>query len=294
VLRSLPHCGCPPEITLDDRTHSVIVRGSIEELEIAEKIVAELDRPSAETVTVYVTRGFGDAASLARLLQTLLRGPNPQRSPPPHFNDDVSHGVNREPHPAFVDVFYGAWLEGVCERGTTSKSKSVRGRIVPSIDDRALKQAGAWGPLLAKAHQPDAGWDWSEFVRQCDQDERACLGKFEAYTLRVRSEVEALMILETIKHRSRVGCLPLVYIEYLAVAPHNRLGVQEPRKYRHCGQAMLALVGMRSKALGYRGRFGLHSLSDAIPFYQGCGMTDHGADLAEVGLHYFEGRGRSV
>ena len=82
---------------------------------------------------------------------------------------------------------------------------------------------------------------------------------------------------------------PLVYIDYLEVAPWNRPDLGQQLHFRGVGTALLSAVVALSKEEDFRGRIGLHSLPQAEPFYQDrCGMTDLGPDAAYQGLRYFE------
>ncbi len=96
------------------------------------------------------------------------------------------------------------------------------------------------------------------------------------------------MILESEQHGSRITGHPLLYLEYLAVAPWNRPDVGRPRRFSGCGFSLLKFAAERSQALGYGGVLGLHALPGSHPFYSGAGMKDFGPDPQEDGLHYFE------
>jgi type II secretory pathway component GspD/PulD (secretin) len=63
------------EITADERTSRVIVRASKEYLAIMDQVIDELDADPTASMTTYVVQlRNGDAASLATMLQSLLRG----------------------------------------------------------------------------------------------------------------------------------------------------------------------------------------------------------------------------
>lgn len=81
---------------------------------------------------------------------------------------------------------------------------------------------------------------------------------------------------------------PLVYVEYLEVAPWNRPELGATPRLRGLGSALLTAAVMLSEAEGFRGRIGLHSLPQADDFYRRCGMTDLGLDPAYQNLRYFE------
>ena len=72
VLRSFRQNGFAPDIAVDLRTRCVVVRGAAEEMRFAERVIAELDAPTVETVT-FVVRGCADAETVARTLRELVR-----------------------------------------------------------------------------------------------------------------------------------------------------------------------------------------------------------------------------
>jgi hypothetical protein len=51
---------------------------------------------------------------------------------------------------------------------------------------------------------------------------------------------------------------------------------------------MLAAAITLSREESFSGRTGLHSLPQAVKFYENCGMTNLGADPTKQGLPYFE------
>jgi hypothetical protein len=82
---------------------------------------------------------------------------------------------------------------------------------------------------------------------------------------------------------------PLVYLDYLEVAPWNRPELGMPPRLRGVGTALVSAVVELSVDEGFKGRIGLHSLPQADDFYRKrCGMTDLGPDPAYQNLRYFE------
>jgi GNAT superfamily N-acetyltransferase len=81
---------------------------------------------------------------------------------------------------------------------------------------------------------------------------------------------------------------PLVYIDYLEVAPWNRPELGKAPRLRGVGSALLSAAVALSFDEGFRGRTGLHSLPQADDFYRRCGMTELGPDPAYQNLRYFE------
>lgn len=82
----------------------------------------------------------------------------------------------------------------------------------------------------------------------------------------------------------------LVYVEYLETAPWNRKElVDGDSRLSGCGSIMLRAAIELSRAEGFHGRIGLHSLPQANGFYANqVGMTDLGIDKDYQNLRYFE------
>jgi hypothetical protein len=82
---------------------------------------------------------------------------------------------------------------------------------------------------------------------------------------------------------------PLVYIDYLEVAPWNRPDSGRVPLYKGVGMALMSAAVAMSDHEGFKGRIGLHSLPQADTFYRKrCNMTDLGPDLEYQNLRYFE------
>lgn len=130
---------------------------------------------------------------------------------------------------------------------------------------------------------PDAHWDWRNKCAIAPNSNRKIFALLNA------DEVEAVMLLSFGKtSRDAENALPIVYIDYLAVAPWNRATIQNPLRFRKLGTVMLgAAVGI-SISMGLEGRCGLHSIPQAEGFYQLIGMNDFDIDPAYSSLRYFE------
>jgi hypothetical protein len=102
-------------------------------------------------------------------------------------------------------------------------------------------------------------------------------------------------MLETQQHRSaQVPHEPLVYVSALSVAPWNRKQIQNPPLFKRVGTLLLNFSRVRSLALGYKGRVGLHALPEAEGFYERRNMMRFGLpvenyiDPDDEPLTYFE------
>lgn len=83
---------------------------------------------------------------------------------------------------------------------------------------------------------------------------------------------------------------PLVYIDFLEVAPWNwnipDLG--QSGVFRRIGTLLLWRAVEQSIEEGFKGRVGLHALPQAARFYEGYGLTSLGNDAAKQNLMYYE------
>lgn len=105
---------------------------------------------------------------------------------------------------------------------------------------------------------------------------------------------QGLMLTKSASYFTRTGAdrgRPLVYVDYVEVAPWNwavsALG-QRPR-YRGIGSLLLAEAVRQSFAEGFHGRVGLHALPQSEGFYQSVfGFTPVEVDPDKQNLLYLE------
>jgi hypothetical protein len=72
---------------------------------------------------------------------------------------------------------------------------------------------------------------------------------------------------------------PIIYVEYLENAPWNQYQPDTPPRFQGVGSLLVEAAIAQSRADGFKGRIGLHSLPQSVGFYvKHCGMTDLGAD----------------
>lgn len=112
--------------------------------------------------------------------------------------------------------------------------------------------------------------------------------KRRVFSLLNAGEVEAAMLLLFDKTSRAPISLPIVYVDFVAIAPWNRKAFQNPQRFRHLGTVMLGAAVELSRTLGLDGRCGLHSLPQSEGFYRYIGMRDFGLDAAYSSLRYFE------
>jgi hypothetical protein len=139
-------------------------------------------------------------------------------------------------------------------------------------------------------------WDWAAKLRVgSGLDVGGPLSPYRLMGIRVRGEEhwQGLVLTTSIGHREKIGGRgrDILYIKYLETAPWNLVVETLGRTGRYGGvgpQLLRASIAL-SRALGLRGRVGLHALPQAERFYRDdCGMTDLDIDTACERLRYFE------
>jgi hypothetical protein len=130
-------------------------------------------------------------------------------------------------------------------------------------------------------------WDWPAKVAQVEG-----LLAFKGFCVVCAGMTQGLMRIDLNQtaRESRQAGMPLVYVDYLEVAPWNRADLGQAPRYSGVGTALVVAAVELSRQEGFKGRIGLHSLPQADRFYRDrCRMTDLGPDVAYPGrLRYFE------
>jgi hypothetical protein len=162
----------------------------------------------------------------------------------------------------------------------------VVGSLVPLTTKHLDDFATVWWERIQTSADEDQYWDW-------EQKQRIYLaGKikiYEGYAIEYEQLTQGMMLLQIKGYRSQVDLnSPLVYVHSLATAPWNRVSSRDLNGFRAVGGALLRFARLRSEALNYGGRVGLHSLPDAEVFYRKMGMIDGGSDSEKENLTYFE------
>ncbi|CAO4171712.1 GNAT family N-acetyltransferase [Methylorubrum populi] len=177
---------------------------------------------------------------------------------------------------------------------------SVEGELRDAIEQAQLIDwQTKWQPALitvlqelARKGVPPAQWPQSWHWNWAQKTARVQgLLAFRGFSVVAQGETQGLAQVDLTKSARAPGEAgkPLVYLDYLEVAPWNRpeLGLQ-PR-LRGVGTALITATVALSEDEGFKGRIGLHSLPQADDFYRHrCGMTDLGLDPGYQNLRYFE------
>ena len=128
-------------------------------------------------------------------------------------------------------------------------------------------------------------WDWSKKTARVQG-----LLAFRGFSVVAQGVTQGLAQVDLTKaarEASQAG-KPIVYLDYLEVAPWNRPEFGRVPRLRGVGSALLTAAVALSVEEGFKGRIGLHSLPQADAFYAKIGMTDLGQDSAYQNLRNFE------
>jgi hypothetical protein len=166
-----------------------------------------------------------------------------------------------------------------------------------------LEAQREWRALVVKAAQEllRAGADPEELPRHWHWDwtHKAAELRLLAitfYGVECGGKLQGLMKLDIVTHRCRLPeqrGQPLVYIDYLEVAPWNirslMRALQRTPEFGGVGTRLVEAAVRRSQEEGFQGRVGLHSLSTSERFYlEACGMLPGERDPAKQDLLWCE------
>ena len=177
---------------------------------------------------------------------------------------------------------------------------SVEAELRDAIEQAQLDDwQNKWQPMLfsvlaelARTGVPPAQWPQSWHWNWAQKTARVHgLLAFKGFSVTAQGETQGLAQVDLTKSAREANSLgkPLVYLDYLEVAPWNRPELGFTPRLRGVGTALVTAAVALSEEEGFKGRIGLHSLPQADNFYRRrCGMTDLGPDTAYQNLRYFE------
>jgi len=128
-------------------------------------------------------------------------------------------------------------------------------------------------------------WDWRGKGSLLRHPTYRCIG------IRCQGELQGIALVDADQHQARIEAdrgKPLLYIEFLEVAPWNNSQLVDRRRYTPVGPRLMEAVIRYSEAEGYHGRIGLHALPQSERFYDRCGMTRMDRDAKKENLVYYE------
>ena len=133
----------------------------------------------------------------------------------------------------------------------------------------------------------NGGWNWKRKAKLLP------LLSVRGFGIRIEDEWQGAALINIDEYSSRsksdVG-KPIVYLDYLEVAPANwpkRISRREP-EYLGCGSHLLRQVVFESVDEDYGGRIGLHSLDQSRTFYERHGMKLIEINAKKENLAYYE------
>ena len=179
----------------------------------------------------------------------------------------------------------GTFVQGTLHTELKPSDLTVLERSWGEARDRLLKDLEL--EQVPRAERPQSlHWDWRAKAGELKLLEAKCFGVLcdDAW--------QAAMLTRTASYLSKLDeskGKPLVYIEYLEVAPWNwkvkslnRFG-----EFGGLGRLLFRQAIVQSSQEGFTGRVGLHALPQAEPFYAGLGMRRLTLDVAKR-LPYYE------
>ncbi|QNP41726.1 GNAT family N-acetyltransferase [Lysobacter solisilvae (ex Woo and Kim 2020)] len=129
-------------------------------------------------------------------------------------------------------------------------------------------------------------WRWQRKV-----DAARNLLPYPTMAIECEGDAQGLMLLKTDGEFGRLPAQagkPLVYVVFLATAPWNLPAIVDRPRFRGVGHTLMRAAVELSQELGFKGRVGLHSLSQAEAFYERLGMTLLDRDIDKENLRYCE------
>lgn len=133
----------------------------------------------------------------------------------------------------------------------------------------------------------DLHWDWGE---KTDWSRRFLT--LQRFAMTCGGALQGLMLVNLTKLTARLPSQrgkDLAYIEFVSTAPWNRPEICGVQQFHGIGINMMRAAVELSRNEGFRGRVGLHSLSQAASFYrETCRMSELGIDPNYYDLLYFE------
>jgi hypothetical protein len=182
--------------------------------------------------------------------------------------------------------------------------EALEGELFDEITvEHFVETQSSWRPMVVEAAQAmhKAGgkleriprhwhWDWKS-----KEDELGVLA-FSFFGITCRGKLQGIMKLDMAGKSARLPVQrnkPIVYIDYLEVAPWNIREIAEALgqkpQFGAVGSRLIEAAVRKSIEEGFRGRVALHSLSTSERFYlKQCGMTEGDRDPDKQNLLWCE------
>jgi len=178
-----------------------------------------------------------------------------------------------------VEIYHGlSSLDNLAaDRAWAQSNANLLGEILEKVkagDDMDL--------LLSQVDIEDKHWEWVRKGFAFDSDE------YEWFYAKSAEEIEGICVIYH-PQPSKIDEKDIFYVDYIAIAPWNRKNPFDIPKFKGVGSILIKeSLRFSVEKLKYRPGFSLHSLPQAVGYYEKIGMQNFGRDESKQGLVYFE------
>jgi hypothetical protein len=163
------------------------------------------------------------------------------------------------------------------DREWTQFNANLLGKLFESVEAGADLES-----LLSEVNIEDKHWEWVRKGLAFDSKE------YEWCYAQSDNQIEGICVIYH-PQASRVDAKEIFYVDYVAVAPWNRKNPFYAQKFKGIGSILIReSLRFSVEKLRYRPGFCLHSLPQAITYYEKIGMQNFGKDSTKQNLIYFE------
>lgn len=206
-----------------------------------------------------------------------------QKVPDNNLNGDqivASGTINDNKNTTHTFQVLCGWSDSIA-RQCDSSWRHFHYKVLKELESQAAGDEAAFIKLIQQFSLEDAHWQWES------KHQYMFSSQYNWFYLMIDGKPEAACLI----YHPKLGVLttePIFYIEYLAVAPWNRINPVCDQIYKGLGSLLLKNVILYAeKKLILCDGFSLHSLSKAEGFYAKIGMISIDS-LAKQGMTYFE------
>jgi GNAT superfamily N-acetyltransferase len=147
------------------------------------------------------------------------------------------------------------------------------------------RQRLAQARRAAGRHPEHAHWDWT------GKTELDLVERWRFVAVRCDQSVEGLMAARTKPKAGRLAPGPILYVDFVEVAPWNSRTLTDTPRFQGVGALLIQEAVAISVEMGWDGRLGLSALPQAQGFYARLGMTlidDADPDYSDLAYFEFE------
>lgn len=163
------------------------------------------------------------------------------------------------------------------DKAWTQANANILGEIL-----KLVEAGGDIESLLSEVDIEDKHWEWVRKGLALNT------GEYEWFYAKVHDSVEGICVIFH-PQPSQFDQKDIFYVDYIAIAPWNRKNPIYTQKFRGIGSILIKeSLRYSVEKLQYRPGFSLHSLPQAVGYYEKIGMKNFGEDEQKQGLVYFE------